>query len=143
MANGRGILIAAAAIGTYFLLRGINFVNNVDFVFKKIRLGGSFSYPEVWVTFTIINPTDVSVTIDNIIGDLLFKNVFVAKVITHDSVRILGKQSIDLEVRILTTLQDAVLVLSDAINNGMTNNLVFRGDLSVNGIAVPVNTTLI
>jgi hypothetical protein len=142
MANGKGILIAAGAVALYFLLRGINFVNNVEFIFKKIRLGGSFFYPEAYATFTIVNPTDVSVTIDNVMGDVFFKDQPVAAVSGIDAVQVNGKQAIDIEVRMVAKITDLFTVIGNALQGNVANNIIFRGSVQANGITIPVNTTL-
>ncbi len=142
MAKGKAILIGAGALALYFLLRGINFVNSVEFIFKKIRLGGSFFYPEAYATFTIINPTDVSVTIDNVMGDILYKDQQVASVSAIDVVQINGKQAVDIEVKMIAKISDLFSVIGNAVQGNISNNILFHGSVKANGITIPVNTTL-
>lgn len=140
--SGKGFMIAAGAVALYFLLRGVNFINNIDFVFKKIRLGGSFFLPEAYATFTIINPTDVSVTVDNVTGNIMFKNQMVASVSTDTAVQVMGKQKVDMEVKLIAKITDLITVLSSILKGNLQNNILFSGQVIANGIPIPVKTTI-
>lgn len=136
------LLIAASAVAIYFLLRGVGFINSVEIKLKKIRFAGSFLMPEMFATFTIINPTDVTVNIDTVEGNLLYKQLQIASVSSNTSIQISSKQGVDIELKLLSKITDLITVISSALKGDINNNILFKGYIVSNGIPIPVNTIL-
>jgi hypothetical protein len=140
----KGILIAAVIAAGYFILRGINFVNSLEIIPKKqIRFGGSLSYPEAFLTFTLINPTDETVTVDRLIGNVFYNSKNVASVSANESIQLGAKQAMEIEVRLVSQLTDLIAMLKNIFTGSANNNLVFNGSVTANGIPIPINKTLV
>lgn len=141
--KNKGLLIAAGAVALWFVVRGAQFINGVNFTFKKIRFGGSFFLPEAYATFKISNASNETVSIDNIAGNILFQSTPVADVNTINAVQLLPYQDIDIELKLNSKITDLLTVLGNALKGNLKNNILFSGTVMTNGISVPVNTTLL
>lgn len=142
--TGKTVLYIAGAVVAVVLFSGYTFLKNSIISYKPpIGFGGTILQPEIYLTLNIINASPIPITIDNIIGDITYKNNSIAKASTAISYQIDPGSNTDIEVRFLTTYGSAVTVLQNAITGNIINQIYFKGSVVIDNIPVPVNELLI
>lgn len=139
---GKALLILAGVSAVLLLMKAANFANNVQLYFQKIRFGGSFLYPEAYATFALLNPTDVAITVDQVVGKITVNGQDVAEVNAPEAVHIQPKQTIEFELKLQSTLQQLLKLFNPGAVQATGNNIFFVGDIITNGIAIPVKNSL-
>lgn len=140
--TARPLAYIFGAIVVYATLKYVSFTKNLDVTFSRIRLGGSFLYPDVYVTLSIFNPTDFAVKINSISGTILYQDKIVSTVYSNTQVNVTAKKRVELELKLSTTFSDILSTIKVLIQNGVTAGFYFNGTIDVDGVNVPVNTKL-
>ena len=137
------ILLVGGALLLYTAVRAAKFVNGLSIEFQKISLGGSILSPRVLVTLKIYNPENLSVTISDISGKLLYKNQFLADVRMFESVKINPRETLYLDLQLQSLLPDVFSFLSSVIaDRKLNNDFSFDGSLRIDNVPVPYKSRL-
>ena len=137
-----GIKLAAGAVLLFVILKAVKigtFANNVLVNFHSFRLGGSFMMPQLFITFSVKNPTINSIKISGINGNILSNNRIIGNVISNDIVTINGNQNSFYEVNFISSIGDVLKFLQAP----KQNQLIFSGSIILDGITLPLNFNLV
>lgn len=141
-----GVKYAAGAVVLYLALKAfniINFAKNVLVEFKQFRLGGSILSPQVYMTFQVSNPTNATVTIDGITGNVFFQSQNIATVFSQQSYQIEAYKKTDVELMAVSNITDLLSIIKPFMSGGYRNQLNFQGSILVNNISLPINFNLV
>jgi hypothetical protein len=137
------------AAGAYWLYEKYNTATNLVFSFSNVYFGSvSIGQPiQGTVTFNIQNPTAGSITIDSLIGTINIpqSGASGAEVATINSqtVTAIGPgQTVSYPVNFTVAPNNVVSDLVEVITTASSLQTNFNGTVTLNGIGVPVNTTI-
>ena len=139
MKRTTGILLLTVAGLWYGILRG---VNAVKVTLEKIRWGDiKADGIEFSLAVLIHNPLLVSVTIDNIVGDIYIMDIPCAKVNTPIQQTLAGRATSRVWIDFLLESRLLGEALWQNIQSGDVNNLVMRfaGYVTVKGVQIPID----
>jgi LEA14-like dessication related protein len=144
MTNTKKTILGILAVGIgYVVLQGFRFVKNIQIQVSNIKIGGSFSNPEIYCNFTVINPTNLSVTIDAIKGDILYHNEKVAQAWVMDPFTIKGNDQINFSVRLIPEFSSAINLIGQLISGSLDKEFYFVGRIWAGTIPFDVNQKII
>lgn len=133
----------AAVVGGFLVYKVYSIFKSIDIQFSSFDVKNIFSNPKVAARFTILNPSNLSVTISSINGSLYQDGNFLANVATTgDPIKLVQKGLTMVDLNISPTAASVVNFIADTINNN-AKEVAFIGSVNLYGIPFPINQTLI
>lgn len=142
------ILGTALLLGTYIFSKK-KFADSVRFSFDKIKIQGK----KIFVTLGVSNPTNQSLTINSIVGDLILNGSTIAAVESFVTTTIKPNAKTFLQVQLIPSglgiLQQAKMFLLAALQKKNDKKKEkqkiassFKGSANVQGNNFPINASL-
>ena len=129
-------LLPATIIG-YLVYKKYVLAKTISVFFKSIDFSSmSLLYPTINIVVQVNNPTDISVTIQNIKGDLYLNNVYVGNVIGITPTTLSTGSSI-LRIPVTLSYTGVAALIKGTKTGGI--NLRFNGSILVDLITLPLN----
>ena len=129
-------LLPATIIG-YLVYKKYVLAKKISVFFKSIDFSSmSLLYPTINIVVQVNNPTDISVTIQNIKGDLYLNNVYVGNVIGITPTTLSTGSSI-LRIPVTLSYTGVAALIKGTKTGGI--NLRFNGSILVDLITLPLN----
>jgi LEA14-like dessication related protein len=105
----------------------------VNLINLKLSRGTGLNLPTLTMIFEIVNPTNTTVNLLGIVGDVYVNNEYIANVSNLDKVEIPGNNKIIYPVDIKTSVLDAIPALLNLIKNkGTGQGVNVKASLNVN-----------
>jgi hypothetical protein len=142
------LFVCVLAILGYAVFRYKNLAEQGSLQFKwKLKLQGTFFNPKIIAFFDYINPTDVTVDVTEIKGDIFYKEQSFATVNEIDQITISPNSTTSIPVEINTTLKDLLQTIWLIVGGRSTepfkpSDFQFTGYFKALGIKIPVDQTL-
>lgn len=139
------LILGIVGVLGYALLKGHDYYSRLAYRFVGYKITdisiADKTVVSIALNFQIYNPTPVTLTVNSVVGDIYVNNYYIGKLNSRID-QIIYSDSVSSVT--LTVEADAnrvgVVAIGELIKNKFTNMLVrFDGDITVEGIAVPVN----
>lgn len=136
----RNLLWLAAAGAAIFLISKYRFGQKAVFLLRGIKPSGTLLKPTLDVDISVQNPTNQSITIKSITGDLSVNNRYVANVSAFgdQEVQPNSENILKLVARpsAIGIIQSVIAIIRNKENKFTAS---FNGTANVNGLVVPIN----
>lgn len=139
------LILGIVGVLGYSLFKGHDYYSRLAYRFVGYKITDisitDNTVISIALNFQIYNPTPVTLTVNSVVGDIYVNNYYIGKLNSRID-QIIYSDSVSSVT--LTVEADAnrvgVVAIGELIKNKFTNMLVrFDGDITVEGIAVPVN----
>lgn len=130
-------LLLGGALLIYGITQAASFIKSLKITFSNISLSGTVSNPVVLLTLKIENPTNISVTVTDLIGDLLYGSQIIGNVESVNLINVNANSSVYLDLKVQTTFSQGLTIIKNLLNKSLANNFFFNGSLKVDGVQVP------
>jgi LEA14-like dessication related protein len=138
-------VLVAAAVAYYYVSFG-SAAKKIKFYFQSIKFGSSkgFSIPPIYAVFRIVNPSNTTITIDSIAGDITINGSALASIQNLERFTVSARSERLYEVKIQAPISN---VLSTAYQlfttKGKKYNIAFDGTVNAAGAAIAINQTIV
>jgi LEA14-like dessication related protein len=138
-------VLIAGAVAYYYLSFGTA-AKKIKFYFQSLKFGASkgLNIPPIFAVFRIVNPSNTTLTVDSIAGDILVNGSILASIQNLQSFTIAARSEKLYEIKIEAPISN---ILSTAYQlfttRGKKFNISFDGTVNAAGAAIPVNQTVI
>ena len=141
--NALYIIGGIAAIGLFFYIKS-KAAGKLQITFKDIKLGAikGLKIPDIFVRFNVINPTNTTLSISAIAGQIFLNQKLFTTVSNLDKVEFLPKTETIYQVKVLPPGLNAFLAIYNLIKKKQDAEIEFRGTINTSGITLPINESL-
>lgn len=137
------VILLAAAVGFYFW-RKAGAAKNLKVYFAGLNLAkGSGLIPNIFAVFRLVNPTNSSLQITSIAGDIFLNGKLVAGFSQVEKFEILPNSESAYKIKITPSGFTVALSVIDLIKSkGKNLTASFNGTINADGINLPINQTV-
>jgi LEA14-like dessication related protein len=138
-------VLIAGAVAYYYLSFGTA-AKKIKVYFQSIKFGASrgFSIPPIFAVFRVVNPSNTTLTIDSIAGDILVNGTTLASIQNLQPFTIPARSEKFYDVKVEAPISN---VLSTAYNlfttRGKKYTISFDGTVNAAGAAIAINQTVV
>jgi|GEM_PF-4208074 len=138
----KNFLLLISGVAALFLLSRYKFGQKVVFALRKLRPGGSLTQPTIYVELAMQNPTNTTVKIKSVTGEISVNDKYLANVSAFgDQIIAPNSESI---LKLLARpsakgVYESVRQLLTSPAGQVQAN--FSGSANVDGVVVPINET--
>lgn len=127
----------------YFLSKG-QAGKNLKISFQNLKFGKftGMSLP-ITANFSIINPTNTPLKIDNITGDIFVNGKLISTVSQLTPFNIGANSQISYPINVQTGLFDVINVVRQLIRERKKFTVTFKGSANSTGILLPIENTIV
>jgi LEA14-like dessication related protein len=105
----------------------------VNLIDLKLSRGTGLNLPTLTMKFEIINPTNTTVNVLGVVGDVYLNDQFIATVSNLDKIQIPGNDKIDYSIDVKASALDAIPAIINLIKTkGTGQGLRVKANLNVN-----------
>jgi LEA14-like dessication related protein len=138
-------VLIAGALAYYYISFG-SAAKKLKFYFQSIKFGSSkgLSIPPIFAVFRIVNPSNTTITVDSIAGDITINGSALASIQNLEKFTVSARSERLYEVKIqapITNLLSTVYAL--LTSKGKRYAIAFDGTVNAAGAAISVNQTVI
>lgn len=134
----------ATVLGIGALLYWFNEKKAVNNIRVSLR-GAKFSNGQLRLILQVVNPSNVAITVNNILGDIFYNGNQVATVVNFKKQGIAAGAFSDVDVILQISpmaLINFLPIIRNAINTGFKGiKLTFKGTVRANNIVIPIEQT--
>jgi LEA14-like dessication related protein len=135
--------LGVAGLALYFLSRGSAskklIVNLSGLTFGK---GSILSAPPVYLNFSIINPTNTSITVKNITGQVLVNDKYLSDVSSLQNLKIAANAESTMQVTAKISYLSILPFLKDILTKKQKYKVTFKGNVNSSGVLIPIEQTI-
>ena len=133
-----------AAAGLYLLSRSAA-AQKLKIYFKTLTVGKikGFNIPEIFAQFSIVNPTNTTLTVDSIAGDIFVNKKLFTSFQNLNKVTIPANAEIIYPIKLQIQTLSAVLSIISLIKNKEKLNVYFDGTVNSSGFVIPIKDTIV
>jgi LEA14-like dessication related protein len=138
-------VLVAAAVAYYYVSFG-SAAKKLKFYFQSIKFGPSrgFSIPPIFAVFRIVNPSNTTISIDSIAGDITINGSPLASIQNLEKFTVSARSERLFEIKIQAPITN---VLSTAYQlfttKGKKYSIAFDGTVNAAGAAIAINQTIV
>lgn len=146
MKNKSFIFIGLGAAVLLYILSKKSAAKNLKVYFQTIgfKKGKGLNLPTVQAVFRIINPTNSTLTIDSIAGDILVNGSLLSSLSQIDKLNIPGNSESLYTVNIKTPVFNVLSTVYMLFKNKTKKlNIEFTGSVNSGGIIIPINQNVV
>jgi LEA14-like dessication related protein len=138
-------VLIAGAVAYYYLSFGTA-AKKIKVYFQSIKFGQSrgLSIPPIFAVFRVVNPSNTTLTIDSIAGDILVNGTTLASIQNLQPFTIPARSEKFYDVKVEAPISN---VLSTAYNlfttRGKKYTISFDGTVNAAGAAIAINQTVV
>lgn len=135
--------IGIAGLALYFLSRG-SAAKKLIINFKGLTFGkGSIlSAPPLYLTFSIVNPTNTSITVKNITGQLLINDKYLSDITSLQNLKIEANAESTANVTAQISYINILPFLKDLLTKKQKYKVTFKGFVNSSGVLIPIENTI-
>lgn len=126
----------------YWLKRAKQFYEGLTISFQNVSIKGTVSNPIIVIELKIKNPSDLSVKINEIKGNLLYKNNIVGTVKSVDQDVIDSGSVLFYDLEVKSTITNLLQIIQGFILNKKSFDFYFDGTINLNGLNIPYKQKL-
>lgn len=137
------LLLAAAALTYYFMRKG-NAAKNLKVYFAGLNFEKSSGVvPNIIAIFRLVNPTNSSLTVTSIAGDISVNGKIVAGFSQVQKFEILPNSESNYKIKVTPSGFTVALTIIDLIKTKAKNLTAnFNGTINADGLNIPINQTV-
>jgi LEA14-like dessication related protein len=138
-------VLVAAAVAYYYVSFG-SAAKKLKFYFQSIKFGPSrgFSIPPIYAVFRIVNPSNTTISVDSIAGDITINGSALASIQNLEKFTVSARSERLFEIKIQAPITN---VLSTAYQlfttKGKKYSIAFDGTVNAAGAAIAINQTIV
>jgi LEA14-like dessication related protein len=138
-------VLIAGAVAYYYISFG-SAAKKLKFYFQSIKFGPSkgFNIPPIFAVFRIVNPSNTTITVNSIAGDITVNGSALASIQNLQSFTVSARSERLYEIKIQAPISNVLsTVYSLFTTKGKKYTIAFDGTVNAAGAAIPVNQTVI
>lgn len=135
--------IIGGAIAVYFVSRYAGFLKKANFYLQSVKPGGTITQPKIIVMLGVDNPTNQTITIKSIVGNVFVEGDLLAIVNSFGDQKIAANSSSTINVTAKPTAIGVFKTLKRLITQPIPGTKIeFDGTANVDGINVPIKQSI-
>lgn len=138
-------VLIAAAVAYYYVSFG-SAAKKLKFYFQSIKFGSSkgFSIPPIYAVFRIVNPSNTTISVNSIAGDITINGSPLASIQNLEKFTVSARSERFYEVKIQAPITSILsTVYSLFTSKGKKYTLAFDGTVNAAGAAIAINQTVV
>jgi LEA14-like dessication related protein len=138
-------VLVAAAVAYYYVSFG-SAAKKLKFYFQSIKFGPSrgFSIPPIYAVFRIVNPSNTTISVDSIAGDITINGSALASIQNLEKFTVSARSERLFEIKIQAPITNVLSTVYQLFTTkGKKYSIAFDGTVNAAGAAIAINQTIV
>jgi LEA14-like dessication related protein len=129
----------------YFFMSKAKAVKSLKVYFQTLKFDKvtGFRIPPIYAVFRIVNPTDTSLSVDSIAGNVTVNNKLLATIQNLNKIEIAGRSEILYPIKIQAPVLSTAFTILDLIKTPGKMKVAFDGTVNAGNVTIDVEQSII